>query len=169
MIISTIVILISFILDGVLSNFLPYLVGNLSLFTPMFTIVSLILIYPFFQKRIKNYFIIAFVLGTLYDLFYTNLLLFNAILFLAVAVLIMYLYKYVEMNYINIILYVVLIITVYELLTVFCIVLFQLVPISFAKVIYKISHSLILNIIYVEIIYFIINMIPKKYKKISIN
>ena len=33
----------------------------------------------------------------------------------------------------------------------------------------KITHSLIINIIYIEFIYLILKIIPKKFKKISIN
>ena len=42
--IPTIIIAISIILDGVLSNFLPYTVNALSLFTPMLTVVSIFII-----------------------------------------------------------------------------------------------------------------------------
>ena len=55
MMISGIVLVLSFFLDGILSNFLPYMVGDLSLFTPMFTVVSLVIVYPFF-KKIKELF-----------------------------------------------------------------------------------------------------------------
>ena len=56
MMISGIVLVLSFFLDGILSNFLPYMVGDLSLFTPMFTVVSLVIVYPFFKKKIKELF-----------------------------------------------------------------------------------------------------------------
>ena len=40
---------------------------------------------------------------------------------------------------------------------------------AFDRLLYKISHSIIFNIIYGEILYFIIKLLPKKYKKIMIN
>ena len=61
MIISTIILLISIVLDGILSNFLPYLVNDLSLFTPMLTVIAIFMIYPFFRKKEKNYFITIFI------------------------------------------------------------------------------------------------------------
>ena len=77
MIISSIIIIASLILDGLLSNFLPFMVGNLSIFTPLFTVVSIIIIYPFFRKREKNKYLITLAMtGLIYDLLYTNLLLF---------------------------------------------------------------------------------------------
>ena len=47
--------------------------------------------------------------------------------------------------------------------------IFKLVPITLNKVVYKITHSLLLNIIYGELIYLILKIIPKKYKKLKIN
>lgn len=167
--ITTIIVLISLILDGLLTNYLPYLVNNLSFFTPMFTLVSLFIIFPFYRKNPTKYYIIVFIIGLIYDLLYTNLLFFNAILFLIIAIVSKYLYRNFEINYFKLIIYVVLIIAFYETLTASIILIFQLVPITVSKLIYKISHSLILNIIYAELIYLIINLIPERFKKISIN
>ena len=169
MFLSIIIIVISFVLEIILNNFLPYLEGDLSLFTPMFTLISLFLIYPLLKKDLNKYFIISVVLGIIYDLFFTNLLFFNGLLFLGIAYIIHILYKYLEINFINIILETIIIITIYELLTVLSIILFNLVPITLPKVMYKISHSLIINIIYAELVYLIINLLPKKYRRLSIN
>ena len=48
MVVAIIILVCSFLLDGILSNFLPYMIGDLSLFTPMFTIVSLVIVYLFY-------------------------------------------------------------------------------------------------------------------------
>ncbi|MBQ8132258.1 MAG: hypothetical protein IJ193_07185, partial [Bacilli bacterium] len=58
MIIPIIIVVGSIYFDGLLTNLLPYLENDLSLFTPMLTIVSLFLIYPFYRKKEKVYFII---------------------------------------------------------------------------------------------------------------
>ena len=73
------------------------------------------------------------------------------------------------MNSIKLLIYIVLVITIYEVLTASILLVFNIVPITFYKVIYKISHSLILNIIYGELLYLVIKIIPNKHKKISIN
>ena len=57
MVVPIIIFIVSFFLDGILSNFLPYMVGDLSLFTPMLTIVSFVVVYPFFIKKTKWYFV----------------------------------------------------------------------------------------------------------------
>lgn len=169
MFLSIAVIIIAFILEIILNNFLPFMVGNLSFFTPMFIIVSLIVIYPFFIKNKTKYFFIAGIVGFIYDLFFTNLLFYNAIIFLALSFIISLLYRYINYNYLSLILFIIISICLYEGCNALIIILFNLVPMSFNKLFYKISHSLIINIIYGEILYFIINHLPNKYKKSSIN
>lgn len=169
MFISMFILAISFILDGVLTNFLPYGVGNLSLFTPLTTIVALVIIYIFFYHEEKKYLLISFITGIIYDLFYTNLLFLDGLLFLLIGVIVIQLYKLIGFNYIRILFHILISIIVYEIVFSIIIVIFNLVPMSIDRLIYKILHSLLLNLIYGEVLYFILNLIPNKYKKIRIN
>ena len=169
MIISLIIIIVSLILDGILSNFLPYLYTNLSIFTPLFTLISIFMIYPFFKKKEKTYFILIFIVGIIYDLFYTNLLFFNGVLFVTIGLLIKYIYKTYEITPLRLILYIIILVTAYESLTGLILLIYNVVPVTFYKVFYKIINSLLLNIIYAELIYLVIKLLPRKYKKISIN
>ncbi len=169
MMISVIILVVSFLLDGILSNFLPYMVGDLSLFTPMFTIVSLVIIYPFFTKKLKYFFITCFLVGLVYDFMYTNLLFYNAVLFLAVGLMLMFLYRYIRPSWLSLILFIVVVIAGYECMNAIVILAFQLVPMTFYRLLYKISHSLLLNLCYGEILYFIIWLLPERYKRVSIN
>ncbi len=167
--ISLIIVIISLFLDGILSNFLPYLYTNLSIFTPLLTLISIFMIYPFFKKKERTYFIIIFIIGIIYDLLYTNLLFFNGVIFVSIGLLIKYIYKTYEITPLRLILYLVILITSYETLTSIILLIYNVVPVTFHKVFYKIINSLLLNIIYGELIYLIIKIIPNKYKKISIN
>ena len=145
---SIIILLISIILDGILTNFLPYLVGDLSIFTPLFTLTVIFLIYPLFRKKEIHYFILVFITGIIYDLLYTNLLFFNACLFLIMALISSFIYKKLEVDYLKLIFYLILIIILYETCTGIILVIFNMVPVTISKIIYKITHSLIINIIY---------------------
>ena len=167
--IPIIIVISSIFLDGILTNYLPYSPSTLSLFTPLLTVVSFILIYPFYRKKVKKYYIISITIGLIYDLLYTNLLFINAILFLIIAYITKIIYKNIEVNYLNIILFVIVIISLYEALNGLIIVVFNLVPITIEGIVYKITHSLLLNILTTEVIYIFIKYLPKKYKKININ
>ncbi len=165
--IPLIIITLSLIIDGILSNIFPYTINNLSLFTPLLTLISIYLIYPFYKKKEKKYMITLFLTGIIYDLLYTNLIFYNAITFTIIGIISKYIYKHYEINYLNIIIQIILIVTIYESLNALIIILFNLVPMSIS--IYKITHSLLLNIIYSELLLLIINILPNKYKKVNIN
>ena len=166
---AIIIMIISLLLDGLLSNYLPYLVNDLSLFTPLFTLISIFIIYPFYRKREKEYFIHIFILGIIYDLLYTNLLFFTGVIFVIVGLIIKFIIKNYELGYLKILLYMVIIIVLYESITVLFLGIYNVIPISFNKLIYKISHSLIINLIYGELLFIIIKILPKRFKEISIN
>lgn len=162
MIIPLIIVIISFLLDGILSNYLPYMLGDLSLFTPYFTLVSIIVIYPLFVKKLKNYYILVGITGFLYDLFYTNLLFTNTIFFLLVTYIITFLYKKMALNLLTNIFIVILSLFIYHAIFVLCLFIFNVVPIKFEKFLYLILHSIILNVIYGEVLYLICKYLPTK-------
>ena len=164
-----IIITISLLLDGILTNYLPFLQNDLSYFTPLLTVSSIFILSPFYRKKTNHYLLHMFLLGILYDLFFTNLLFWNAILFVEIAYLSKIIYQNIEISFLKLIFIIPLIIILYESSNALIIFIFQLVPITFMKVFYKIIHSLLLNIIYIEIIYLLLKRIPKKYKKISLN
>ena len=167
--INMLILIFSFILDGILTNFLPFMENKLSLFTPLLTLVSFIIIYPFYRKEENNYFITLFITGIVYDMFYTNLLFFNGVLFVVIGFIISKIHKYIATNTLNIIIETILIITIYELITALCLFTYNVVPITIPEIVYKVTHSLLINIIYVLIIETIVKMLPKRITNININ
>jgi len=163
------IIIISLILDGIFSNILPYIPGNLSIFTPLLTLVSIIIIYPLYKKKEKDDLVTCFLTGIIYDLLYTNLLFFNGLLFTLLGLIIIFSIKNFGISYIKLLLYVIAVITIYEISNALIIIIFNLVPITFNDLIYKIIHSLLLNVIYAELLLLIVNLLPKRFKKIDIN
>lgn len=166
---SIIIIIFSFILDGILSNFIAFDTFNLSLFTPSLTLVSLVTISILFYHQNNKYLLICFITGIVYDLFYTNLLFFNGLLFLLIGALTLLIEKYLEIDFIKILFLVAISIIIYESSSALIILIYNLVPVTLNRIIYKISHSLLLNIIYGFLLYLIIYLIPKKFKRININ
>ena len=61
------VLLISFILEGIISNVIPLD----SLFIPMFSVVALLVTYPLFNDNKIKFLIYSGSLGLLYDLTYS--------------------------------------------------------------------------------------------------
>lgn len=157
-----VILIISFFLDGILSNYLPFMVNDLSYFTPFLTLVAIGIIYPFFQKQEKKYFITILITGFLYDLFYTNLLFTNMIFFGIMGLLISFVYKKINLNPLTYFIFLFFQLCFYFLLYDFCLFLFNIVPLTIENVFYQISHNLLLNLIYGEILYLLCKYLPHK-------
>ena len=95
------ILLFSLIFDGLLTNYLPFLVNDLSWFTPLLTLTSILIIYPFYRKKETKYYILIFIIGIIYDLLYTNLLFFNAILFLIIALISKIIHRNFQINFLK--------------------------------------------------------------------
>ena len=165
--ISLIIIIISLLLDGYLNNILPSFI--LSLFTPMLTLISVIIIYPLFKKNNKRYLITIFITGIVYDLLYTNLLFYNGVLFLLLGLLNIYINKKIQVNYLTIILIILLNIVVYILLNSLILYICNITNISIMKIIYVLTHSIILNFIYGYLLFIIVRRLSNKNKTRKLN
>ena len=67
MIISIIYLVISFLLEGIMSNIFPSTLSNISYFTTIYIIISFAIIYPYFDND-KKFFILIFIFGILFDI-----------------------------------------------------------------------------------------------------
>ncbi len=150
------IIISSFILDIILSNFLPFMKGDLSIFTSLFVPITIYLIYPFYKNQELKYYIESFIIGIIYDLIFTNLLFFDGVIFLIISLVSVKIYKNFIVDKYKNIMYVFLIIILYEFLVASIFLIFNLVPICFYDFIYKISHTLLINVVYGFLLYEII-------------
>ncbi len=150
------IIISSFILDIILSNVLPFMKGDLSIFTSLFVPITIYLIYPFYKNQELKYYIESFIIGIIYDLIFTNLLFFDGVIFLIISLVSVKIYKNFIVDKYKNIMYVFLIIILYEFLVASIFLIFNLVPISFYDFIYKISHTLLINVVYGFLLYEII-------------
>ncbi len=163
-------LIVSLFLDGILSNFLPFTVGNLSYFTPLFTVMSLFLIYSFFKKKDrKKYFYVIIIFGFIYDLLYTNLLFYHAILFIILGWVVVLLHKYLDTNYAMLLIEGAILVVCYQTFSTMLMVAFQIVPVTFYDFLYLVEHTMLINILYLELGFFLIRMLFKKYQFLSIN
>lgn len=139
-----ILIILSLLLDGYLST----IISSSSYFLPLLTLTTIYLIYPKYSKKIRSYKLIVIIVGLIYDLLYTNLLLFHAVIFYILSLLIIHIYKNYSQTKLTTILSLIILIVVYELLVASIFFIFQVSTITFIKLITKIFKSLLLNIIY---------------------
>lgn len=156
---KTVILIISFLLEGIISNFVP-INGFL---VPLFTLVTLIVIYPLFNEH-GEYYKYAFVTGFLYDLFYTDTIIFHAIIFCFMAFIITRLNLVFSDNYINVLIIMIVCILTYRVITYGLLVLVSSTPFNFVTLIFSILKSLIINLIYSALIFFVIKKFSKKNK-----
>ena len=150
--------LVSFFLDGILSRY----ISSDSLFIPLFTVVSLVIIYPYFNNNNHRYYRYIAILGLLYDIVYMNMLFYNFFVFMllgAINVFIQYLLS--NRLYTNIIITFIIIIA-YRIMN--WIYANTGGYVSLKELIISIYSSLIINIIYCIILYSLSEYFSRKYK-----
>lgn len=158
------VLLISFILEGIVSNLVP----TSSLFIPLFSIVSLLVTYPLFNENKIKYLIYSGTLGLLYDLVYTNTPFINTFTLIITALVITFICKFITINKLNLILIILFVLLFNQTINYLLLCLFRYRIFNNATLLEGLYSSLILNVVYSYILYVVIEIINKKrkYKRI---
>jgi rod shape-determining protein MreD len=150
---SIILLLITFLLEGVLSNYLSNI---------MFILVTLIIIEPYIFKN-KNYYLIAFILGLTYDLAYTSTFLLNAILLLILSLVIRKIHLHFSLNLMSVPFIITFSIIIHRTLSSLVLYLIGYHNFEVSLIFNSVINSLIINIIYGIGLYMITNYLSKKY------
>ena len=152
--------LLVIILDGIIIYYMPSYFNKINYLYPMLMISLIPFIYLDNKKRYYLYIIIA---GAIYDLLYSSILLYNVILF---VILISIDIKILEKYNSSLILFSILAfinITIYDTIAFLLIMLTSYQTVSIYDLIYKIDHSILLNIMSVFVYWFLL----KKNKKLA--
>ena len=143
--------ILSIFLEGFITNFVAF---DTNLFNNCFSLISLIIIFPYFYNNRKLYFIISFIIGLIIDIAYTDTLFLNAFIYLFIAYIITKLSMLILSNFFNNIFLTLLIIIIYRVTTYFLLVILS---------------SIILNVIYVIILSILSNIVSRKLRIIKID
>lgn len=159
-----IVLILSFILESKLSLYL-----NGTYFSVLLVVSTLSLIYPFYYKNEKKYFITVFITGFLYDIIFTNTFLFNAIIFLILGIIIKKISIYLMNNIFGTIIMNILVIITFLLLSYIGLLIGNYHELNFLIFTKILSKNIIANVIYSGILYLILDRISVKYKILKVN
>lgn len=164
MIVSIIYIIISFILENIMSNIFITTLNNVSPFTTIYTIIALVVIYPYFASD-KKYFLLVIIFGFLFDTIYTSTILLNLTIFLVISLLIKTLNNIISDNIIMTNIISLISVATYHILT--FIILNIVTSKSYSIILLGkiLTHSIMMTIIYTSISYIIIKYL---YSKLSI-
>ena len=155
-----IILILSFLLDGILFSLFSF---NTPI-SPLFSLLSILIIYPYCDTNKKSYFICPALLGVLYDIAYSNSLFLNTLLFLGFSYLIIKIFQSFTINIINVLIVGLIGIVLYR----FSVSLFMHIigVTSFDTVILfaSVYRSIIVNVIYIMIFYSITTLVASKLK-----
>lgn len=156
-----VILIVSFVLESVISNFFSV---N-SFFVSLFSLTALIAVYPLFEEEKSQYFISAWLLGLAYDLIYTDTIIFQAFLFLLIAYLVTLLRTVLSDNLLNLIVVLLICIISYRTVNYFSLIITGNLDFNFMNFLASIYKSIILNVIYCLCLSWIVNIIKRKKKK----
>ncbi len=162
-------VIISFFLDAILFSSL----NQDTLLCPLFTLLSLLIIYPFLSEERNKFLLISGVLGIFYDICYANTLFLNVFLFVGISYFIMKVMKRLSISILNTYLIGISIIGLYRTIHCLFFVVLGFSRWSFTLLIQSILSSIILNSIYLIIFYFVAKKIRlklrnRKYKLLKV-
>lgn len=161
MIIALITVIISFFLESIVSNFIGI---DSKILVPLFTLISLIIIYPYFKSNNSAYLKACILIGLFYDFVYTDTLILNAMAFLTIGYFITK-YNYLfSTNIPNLCIMIPLAIIIYRIFVYSILCLSEFISFSWDNLFLSIYSSLVINIIYGILIYLITNYFAKKYQ-----
>lgn len=161
MIIVIPVVVISFFLESIFSNFVA--IDSL-LFIPLFTIISLVIIYPYFSNNDFKYLKYCAIIGLCYDIIFTNTLILNMVVFLSIGLIIKLVNIFISNNPLNVILISLISITFYRVITYFLLVIINFVSFNFNVLLKGVYSSLIINLAYGIIVYLLTDYLSKKHR-----
>ena len=162
MIISIIYLFICLVLEVLMSNFFPSTFSSVSLFTTIYTIIGLVILYPHFNND-KKFFLLAIICGVLFDILYTSTFMFNLVLFAIVGIMIKFLYNVFPENIFMTNLISFIVIMIYHILCFVLLNLLSAISYDFILLINIITHSIIMTIIFTSSCYYIIKFVFNKY------
>lgn len=154
------------ILIIIFSLFLDFLLSNinyslLSYFYPMITITTIVYLSNLYTNPNRsNYYLLVFLTSIIYDSIFVGNLLITVSSFMIVAILNMLLKRHLRSNLFNNILMLILSIILYEVFILLLLFVVGYKSFEFSMLLYKITHSLLLNTIYIVIMFLVLK--PKK-------
>ena len=165
MIILIVYTIISFLLDGLLSNCFSTFIINPSYFRTICSVISLVVVFNYFDNKSK-YLYILIGLGVLFDIVYTNTFLLNVVVFLVIYLFLNIMDYYLSNNVFTINLKSIFSIAIYHTMSYLIFLLCHYQNYTKELLLLILVRSIIMTVIYTTISYLVIEKIyDKKYEK----
>lgn len=152
-----VILIVSFLLESTFTN----IVSINSCLIPLFSLTSLVLIYPYMKKKKENYIIICLILGLFYDIVFTDSIFVNTMCFGIIGGLVIVCYNYVKFNvYTANIINIIMLIT-YRIFSYIMLLSINYIAFNSYTFFSGIYNSLLINIVFGIVLYFIMELLDK--------
>lgn len=162
MLLLIIYVLFSFLLEGFMSNIFASSLTDVSYFTTIYTVISFVVIYPYFYNK-KKYYILLIIFGILFDALYTSTFIVNVFIFLEIGFVIYLLNNILSDNIFMINIISIIAIITYHLLSFIILSIAGYANYSFLLLGRIIVHSIIMTIIYTSLSYLVIKTLFNRF------
>ncbi len=161
MILAVISLIVSCFIQGILSNYLGYTYTDLSIFSTIYVLITLLVLHPYFENQ-KKYLILLIIFGIIVDIVYTNTLIFNTCLFLIVYYFSKAFHHFFPYNFFTINISSLLGIFIYHILSFLFLYILGYDAYQ-VEILFKVlSHSILMTLLYTSFLYGIIHFIKQK-------
>ena len=157
-------LIVSFVLDILISNMSITTFGNLNYIFPNILVASFPICFILIKNK-KLYFFLVILLGLIYDTLYSDIFFINAYFFILYSLFLYVFYKNRKVTVLNIVLTSVFCFILYDLFIFFLLILLEISNFKINDLYYKILHSFIINFIYILISILILKSRIFSYKK----
>ena len=158
MIIAVIYVIISFLLDGIISNIIPFNLVDPSYFKTIYSVISLVIIYNYFDNH-QKYLKILITLGIFFDIVYTNTFILNIVVFLIIYLVLSNLDYVITTNIFTINLKSIVCVSTYHIITYIILLLANYNHYTIKLLGIILLRSIIMTVIYTTISYLLMNKI----------
>lgn len=160
-VLSVILLVISFFLQGIVSNFLSYTTDSISIFSTVYVLITLLLIYPHFDNK-KKYLLILVITGWLVDLVYCNTFLLNISIFYIVYKFSSLFHFFLPYNLFTVNVSNLLGVFIYHVLSFLILGLLGFDDYTFMMLFKMLGCSIIMTVLYTTVSYLIIDIMKKR-------
>lgn len=163
MILSIILIVLSSLIQGAISNYLGYTYTNLTIFSTLYTLIALLIIRPHFENE-KKYLVFLIITGLIIDIVYTNTFILNACIFVVTYYFskifhFFFPYNLFTMNISNL-----LSVFIYHIISFLFFNILRYDNYTILVLVKILTHSIIMTIIYTSVLYLIVELISRKFE-----
>lgn len=162
MLLLFIYVMFSFLIEGFMSNIFVSTLTYISYFTTVYTIISLVIVYPYFYNK-KKYYILLVIFGLLFDSLYTSTFIVNICIFLVIGFVIHILNNVLSENVFTANIISIVSIICYHVLSFVILSIVGYADYSFLLLGRIIVHSMLMTIIYTSISYFVIRFLFNRF------